>query len=398
MILSRSLCLRRTLAAAAFLLLLLGPGGAVAAGFSLDPAFPHERMRGPAAAEGAIIYSHGRSVDSEDSLTPTPPYMAALQRDGWDAYRFDRLRAVDTLPDSARHLVGIVHELRQKGYRRVVLTGQSFGAFLSLMAADASDEVHAVIATAPAAYGDFADYYGSWRENATQLYPLLQRVRNARVMLFYFHGDDFDPGGRGPRSETILSARNIDHLVVDQPPELTTHWAATTGLFVRRFAGCIRDFIEAKETDQVTCHSSWGDSPSQQIAFPAHFHSVAVTAAERRFAPFAGKWYGHYGNGREVMFGIERVSGDTVTAVYSVGPGVEPGEKAEWVRRTGHLRGNELVFDEKGLNVLRYQLRPDGRLQAWWISKNGQASMETTLRRTGEPDTPAPTIAAAGGH
>src|SRR5689334_23758879 len=106
--LCRILCLRGALGAA---LILLGLQSSNATGFRLDPAFSHERMRGPADAKGAIIYSHGRSVDSEDSLTPTPPYMEALQRDGWDTYRFDRMRAVDTLPDSAKQLVSYVHQL-----------------------------------------------------------------------------------------------------------------------------------------------------------------------------------------------------------------------------------------------------------------------------------------------
>ena len=68
------------------------------------------------------------------------------------------------------------------------------------MAADASAEVDAVVATAPAAYGSFDEFYDSWRLNATKLYPLLEQVQRARVMVFYFHGDDFDPGGRGDRS------------------------------------------------------------------------------------------------------------------------------------------------------------------------------------------------------
>ncbi|HZS85051.1 MAG TPA: alpha/beta hydrolase [Stellaceae bacterium] len=392
MVFCRSQHLYAALAAAIFSVIWVH---GAAAQYRLDPAFAHEHMLGPAAAKGAVVYSHGRSVNSEDSLSPTPPYMETLQDAGWDTYRFDRMRDSDTLPDSTRELVVIVGQLKQRGYRHVVLTGQSFGAFLSLMAADASDEVYAVVATAPAAYGSFSDYYQSWENNATQLYPLLERVRRARVMLFYFHGDDFDPGGRGPRSEAILTAHDIDHIVIDQPPQLTTHWAATTGLFVRRFGDCIRSFIEAETADRVSCSSSWGTSPSQQIAFPAHFHTVSTGDAGDGAGAFAGKWYGFYGNGREVMFAVEKVTGDRVTAIYSIGPGIRPGEKSEWVRRTGRVVGNELVFEGKGLNTLRYKLRPDGKLQAWWVAEDGKSSLETTLRRTDSPQI-SPTVTAAG--
>ena len=143
--------------------------------------------------------------------------MGALRDGGWDTFRFNRMRASDTLAASARALADEVHRLKLQGYKQVALSGQSFGAFLSLMAADASDEVDAVIATAPAAYGSFSEFYDSWRSNATKLYPLLDQVRRARVMVFYFHGDDFDPGGRGERSRDILAARKLPHVVVDQP-------------------------------------------------------------------------------------------------------------------------------------------------------------------------------------
>jgi dienelactone hydrolase len=221
----------------------------------LAPAFSGTTALGPQRAKGAVIWSHGRSVNSEDSEVASPDYMATLREAGWDAFRFNRMRDVDTLEKSTGGLVRLVQKLKQEGYRKVALTGQSFGGFLALMAADASDQVDAVVATAPAAYGSFQDYYGSWRSNATKLYPLLERVRSARVMVFFFHGDDFDPGGRGDRSEEILTARHIGHVVIDQPAQLTTHWAATTPLFTRRFGGCIAGFLDAQSlADDASCH------------------------------------------------------------------------------------------------------------------------------------------------
>ena len=122
---------------------------------------------------GAVIWSHGRSVETEDWTAPTPPYIAGLRDHGWDAFRFNRMRAEDTLPNSARALVEQVTRLKQRGYARIVLAGQSFGGFLALMAADATDAVDAVIVTAPAAYGTYSESSGTWRNNATMLYPLL---------------------------------------------------------------------------------------------------------------------------------------------------------------------------------------------------------------------------------
>ena len=212
----------------------------------LAAADPERGMLGPIDAVGAVVWSHGRSVDAEDYEAPAPPFLATLRSGGWDTFRFNRRRDGDTLARSSRALVEDVHRLKQQGYRRVVLAGQSFGAFLSLIGADASDEVDAVIATAPAAYGNYADHYDTWRANATQLYPVLQRVIRARVMLFYFHGDEFDPGGRGERSRDILAQRHLDFLVVDQPRRLETHWAAGTPLFAQLYGNCILAFLDGK--------------------------------------------------------------------------------------------------------------------------------------------------------
>ena len=39
------------------------------------------------------------------------------------------------------------------------------------------------------------------------------------------------------------------------------------------------------------------------------------------------------------------------------------------------------VFDEKGRNILRYRLRPDGRVAASWLDKDGHGRLDTVLRR-----------------
>src|SRR3984893_384391 len=173
--------------------------GARVGAAGLDPAFNQPPVV-PDQAIGVIVWNHGRAITTEDSDSPTPPYLRVLRDAGWDVLRFNRPRDGDTLTASTRRLAELVGQLKRKGYRRIVLAGQSFGAFLALMAADASDDVDAVVATAPAAFGNFDEFYDSWRLNATRLYPLLEGVKRARVMLFFFHGDDFDPRCRGGRA------------------------------------------------------------------------------------------------------------------------------------------------------------------------------------------------------
>ena len=374
-----------------FMLLIGAPAGAV----GLDPAF-NQALLGPDHATGAVVWNHGRSINTEDSDSPTPPYLRVLREAGWDVLRFNRPRDGDTLTASTRRLVELAGQLKRKGYHRIVLTGQSFGAFLALMAADASEDVDAVVATAPAAFGNFDEFYESWRLNATRLYPLLERVKRARVMLFYFHGDDFDPGGRGERSRAILASRQIGFSVIDQPAFLAGHWASSTGLFLRRFGSCIRDFLDAEKIEgERVCEPAWGEAPSSEMRLPDEL--VHPRAALRAAAGATGgsvpggpapggssgrqSWYGFYPNGREVLLAIEDIHGGDVAAVYAIGPGIDDNEPAEWTHRKGRLVDDDFMFDEKGKSTLRFRPRADGGLSATWTSPDGKTSMEAGLRR-----------------
>jgi len=350
----------------------------------LRPAYGDTSLKGPDQAMGAVVWSHGRSLEVEDSSAPTPLYLKALRDAGWDVYRFDRLRAGDTLPASSRTLAGHAIRLKTRGYHQVVLAGQSFGAFLSLLAAGQTADVDAVVGTAPAAFGNFTESYESWRENANQLWPILNTVQSARVMLFFFHGDDFDPGGRAEPARAILGGRGLDHLVIDQPSGMTGHGAAASGLFVRRFGDCIVRFADtAPAAGDPPCDASWGRKPSADIVqvdgTPTQFSGTATPAGIAR--PFLGRWYGTYVNGRELVLAVTRANGDRVAADYILGPGVEDGQGLEKVRRQGRIDGDELIFDEAGRNVLRYRLRPDGKLAGSWLDKNGKGRLDTVLQR-----------------
>ena len=383
-------------AAVALGLLLAATAPALAMG--LDPAYPQAPELGPAKAKGVVIWSHGRSLASEDWKSPTPPYLEALRADGWDVMRFDRLHQDDSLNASKGLLVGYAAKLKHEGYRQVVLAGQSFGGFLSLMAADDSSEVDAVVATAPAAFGAFDDESAAWQLNAIRLYPLLADVRHARVMVFYFHDDDFDPGGRGEHSREILSGRGLGYAVIDQPFYLTGHWAASSGLFLRRFGDCVRDFADAAGLAHAfACTPKWGTAPSAALKLPpeltggpvaepvstrpqASGASVAGSAAPAAPSGLVPAWYGFYPNGREALLAIESERGDAINAVYAIGPSIDNKYPAAWTRRIGHKIGDEYVFDESGKNTLRFRLSGNGALAATWVAEDGKSKLTGQLR------------------
>jgi pimeloyl-ACP methyl ester carboxylesterase len=215
---------------------------------SLVPAYTDQPSKGPAKAAGIVIYSHGRSLTNEDSTSPAPAYLKFLAKAGWDVFRFNRPSSEDTLEASAADLARRVARLRRQGYHHIVLTGQSFGAFLSIMAA-AQTRVDGIIATAPAAYGSYFDSYDSWQRNASELYVDLARLHHTRILLAFFHGDDYDPGGRGERARTILTGSGNFAVILDQPRDLVGHLAAASPQFVQRYGSCLRGFVGAKLQD-----------------------------------------------------------------------------------------------------------------------------------------------------
>ena len=75
--------------------------GAPVGAAGLDPAF-NQDAAGPDRAIGAVVWNHGRSINTEDSDSPTPPYLRVLRDAGWDVLRFNRLRDGDTLTASTR--------------------------------------------------------------------------------------------------------------------------------------------------------------------------------------------------------------------------------------------------------------------------------------------------------
>ena len=78
-----------------------------------------------------------------------------------------------------------------------------------------------------------------------------------------------DRGGRGERSRAILSQRGVGYAVVDQPAYLSGHWASYTGLFLRRYGGCIRDFANnQKLKGELACEPIWGSTPSAELKLP----------------------------------------------------------------------------------------------------------------------------------
>jgi len=323
----------------------LGPG-------TLERGYEDRTVRGPGTAHGAVIYSPGL-VREGAAISATPYVVDDLQAAGWDAFRFAPPAAGDIIEVAAAALNGAAQELRQRGYKRVVLIGQSYGGWLSLAAASApGTPVDAVVALAPAAFGARGEA-AEWMANATALMPLAEAVNARRVLVFLFRGDDYDPGGRASALRDIFVRRGLAAAVIDEPHDLVGHSAGLTRAFARRFGPCLRDFVDRAEAGTLFVCPDPGWAAMGDFGVPPDLASAAAAAdAVPGLAPMAGRWYGVYETGREVLFIPNKLDQDRAEAVYAFGPIIRGVDARSKLAGAGYTQRHG-VFDA-GTGILRF--------------------------------------------
>jgi hypothetical protein len=350
------------------------------AGYDVIPA------RGPEQAKGAVIWNHGLSRLTE-AAGETPFVVDHLQAAGWDVFRLQRRWASDRMDTSPAALVDAATQLRKQGYRKIVSSGQSFGAWISFAAAaQASGLIDAIVAFAPAAHGEFG-VSPVWERNAEGLYEVIDGVGpSTRVLTFFFNNDNLDPGGRAPRLNQIFSDHKVPHSTIDRPPGFSGHGVGLTHAFAHVYGACVVAFIEAAAIPKdFSCARYLRTDPGRGFALPPDIRIVpAPPEALPGLAKMVGRWYGWYDVGRQVMLVIDEVGRDRALAYYATTAlfrtegdrGATTRRKGEFDPATGILR-----FSEMKHTPLQFRLRPDGKLDATWSTVDGRFTLTTVLRR-----------------
>ncbi|MDN3564645.1 hypothetical protein QWZ14_09740 [Paeniroseomonas aquatica] len=206
--------------------------------------------QGPAAARGAYVWAHGRAAGGQDSRGSQPqPHVRVFNNAGWDVLRFDRDPAVDDAEAAAGWLRGALRVLRAQGYRRVVVGGQSRGAWNALQILDEPGLADGVVAVAPAAHGPRGS--PAWPVAVEELRQVLARARSpaARVAVATFDGDEYDPDpeARATLFRRLLAAPQVARLLLlDRPDGLAGHGGGALPAFTQRYGECLLHFIEAR--------------------------------------------------------------------------------------------------------------------------------------------------------
>lgn len=205
---------------------------------------------GAEAAAGAIVFGHGRGGNGEDYRGLQPPtWVRRFNLAGFDVLRFDRHPNSDTAARAAGWLREGLRQLRAGGYRRIVVAGQSRGAWTALEMLDTPGLADVVIAVAAAAHGQG----GSMNLNAQadQLRGIIDGATApaARLAFVQFALDPFvlDPEGRARLIRDRLGARLAAVLLIDRPEGLAGHGAGQTAEFADRFGACLVSFATAAD-------------------------------------------------------------------------------------------------------------------------------------------------------
>jgi pimeloyl-ACP methyl ester carboxylesterase len=224
------------------------------------------RNKGPALAEGVIYFVDG--LDSynrtRDDYRATYPYVYGLNNHyGWDviAAKFPNAEQYSfrSVPRSSKYLLTRLSELRAQGYKRVILAGQSWGAWVTVDVAkrdEARGIIEAIMLTAPATYGT-ADWGGKPNPyfilNKTEYLENIKTIRIPTIATF-FQDDTFDPGGRGPATRDTFKQNRVAALIIDRPDSFIGHGAGWMPSFDYAFGACINAFLE--EPKDMQCSSA----------------------------------------------------------------------------------------------------------------------------------------------
>jgi pimeloyl-ACP methyl ester carboxylesterase len=207
-------------------------------------AEPYWSMRGPQLADGLIVWSHGYMAGKNSTESAPQSWIGRFTRLGYDLYRFDREWIADWASD-ATTLAAAVRKAREMGYRRVVLAGQSAGAWVSLAALARGAPVDGVISIAAAHHGTVDKMRDTTRARSEWQHVIEALKPGPKVVLVNFADDAYDVGGRMADARAIFAKSGVGAAIIDDPAGFKGHGAGADSAFARKFGPCIQAFIES---------------------------------------------------------------------------------------------------------------------------------------------------------
>lgn len=253
--------------------------------------------KGPAAAHGVVIWNHGVKGNQEQGTAPPPSFIRQLAQAGWDVIRIKRdgLNESNWTTAGLRHVKRTVEEVEAataKGYKRIVLAGQSYGGAITLETARRIP-VYAIMPSAPGT-GVSAVSLGSPMIDAqgtAHLYESLKDGKFERAVPILPFADEYASASpeRGARAREILAARGVAFLPLDDiSTQLVGHGASSSSLMWFAYGACVVAFLDPARAPAA------GPNACGAAGLPPSPDVLAETASLKPMAMEGGTWWKWY--------------------------------------------------------------------------------------------------------
>ena len=271
--------------------------------------------QGPQQARGMVLYVPGYgghrfppSLDHERA----PAYLRDLNRSGYDVLRLNVAHydmGIDNEADINQRITETVAGLREQGYSRVYVAGQSRGAWQIMGALKSGLSVDGAILMVPAAHGRAT----TWEGEVNERYPsgtedfaaLIEGLPPTRMLFGFFAGDEYDTGGRQLSLQRSLGPGLGDAVqIIDRPDQFAGHGAAGHTAFAHVYGECMAQFLSGMALELSACTRPLDPENELHAALRQHLQDRGATrrtgddlvahVAARAFHPVRGNpgWWG----------------------------------------------------------------------------------------------------------
>ncbi|WP_144299664.1 hypothetical protein [Elioraea rosea] len=210
---------------------------------------------GPERARGAIVFGHGRGAADADYRGQQPQtWVRQFNNAGFDVFRFDRHPNTDDATRAASWLREGLRALRARGYRAIVMSGQSRGGWNTLQMLATPGLIDAGIAVSAAAHGQGSSMNLSGQVDQFRRLAREAASTQARVAFVQFALDPFiaDHDGRVQVMREVIGPRVGAVLVIDRPEGFSGHHAGNQWQFADTYGPCLVAFV-TEATPRAAC-------------------------------------------------------------------------------------------------------------------------------------------------
>jgi dienelactone hydrolase len=330
---------------------------------------------GPGAAKGVVYFvagyppGHGTMIDAFHAV---PYFLKTLADQGWDVIvakmpqaEEGAVRGAAVVDAGAAAIAQRVAALRAQGYRRVVAGGHSWGGWATLLAErDDALAADALLISSPSAQGPRISPVTGGPNPSFALsgseFPALVAAVRVPVVFTFMGGDPYEIGGRG----AMANQARAPHVVIDQPPGFSGHYAGWLPVFDYGYGDCIRRLLMTgaaggcappplsnSDFRSIASMSQIGDPGSRRIASPEQLAGHAF---------FAYTLQDH--DNKKLTYDA---SGSTRTVLTTIGRTSEPVAFQNGQHCAGQTCTTLVQFAPS--QILEFE--PTGGIHAWWIEE-----------------------------